>query len=77
MSEYLRINFNQVFRANPDGTLEPKAPVELNGVRIIPGVKFRRGAKFGKVDLFEFVGTDLALRQNGDTWVIHGHYAGA
>ncbi len=75
MPEYLRINFNQIFNSHPDGTLEPKARIRLGGIEFGPGVKFRRGIEFGGIDIFEYVGRELAMTKDGDVWVIHGHYA--
>ena len=75
MPEYLRINFNQIFDSHPDGTLEPKAKVRLGGIEFGRGVRFSRGVQFAGVDIFDFVGRDLAVSKDGDAWVIHGHYA--
>ena len=73
--EHLRINFNQVFNLLPDGRIEPKAKLRIGGVEISPDLKFGRGVRFGKVDLFEYVGRDLAITKEGNVWIILGYYA--
>lgn len=72
--EYLRINFNQMFNFLPDGKIEPKARIRIGGIEFGPGVQFGRGVQFAGVDLFEWSGKDLAVTQEDDIWVIHGHY---
>lgn len=72
--EYLRINFNQIFNFLPDGRIEPKARIRIGGIEFGPDVQFGRGVQFSGIDLFKWVGKDLAVTQEGETWVIHGYY---
>jgi len=72
--EYLRINFNQIFNFLPDGKIEPKARIRIGGIESGPGIQFGRGDQFAGIDLFAWLGKDLAVTQEGEVWIIHGYY---
>jgi len=61
-----RFNFYQIFRINPDGSIEPIRIVRIGGVQFGPGVRFGRGVYFGNVDLAQYIGRDFQAEiQNG------------
>lgn len=62
----MRLNFNQVFRQNSDGSLASVRSVSIGGVVLGPNVTFSRGVKFGNIDLTDYIGWDLeADEENG------------
>jgi len=70
----MRRNFYEVFRTNPDNSLEPLHRVRIGGVEFGPGVKLSGGVRFGGIDLTKYIGRDLEIETDGDTWVITGIY---
>lgn len=74
--EYMqqRINFNAIFRINDDGSIEPIRPVRIGGVQMGPGVRFGRGVSFGNIDLFQYIGRDFQVEENGGVLIIVGIY---
>ncbi|NQU99748.1 MAG: hypothetical protein HQ538_03335 [Parcubacteria group bacterium] len=54
--------------------IEPKARMRIGRVELGSGVSFGRGVLHDGVDLFKWSGKDLAVTQEGETWVIHGYY---
>jgi hypothetical protein len=69
-----RIPFNQLFQQLPDGALTPLRIININGVVMGPGVIFHRGALFGGVDIFNFIGRVFATRIENDVVTILGFY---
>lgn len=69
-----RINFFQIFRINPEGSIEPNMRVRIGGVQFGPGVKIGRGVLFGNIDLFQFVGRDFEVQDINGVLNITGIY---
>lgn len=69
-----RIPFEQLFQRQPDGSLTPLKIININGVIIGPGVFFTQGANFGGVDIFNFIGRDVAVTIQNNVYVILGFY---
>ena len=70
----VRVPFTQVFQVNPDGTVTPRAPVQIGGIQMGPGVTFGRGVQFAGVDLAAIQGSDLEVTTQGSLSVITGYY---
>lgn len=69
-----RLNFYQIFRINPDGSVEPIRRIRIGGVQCGPGVRFGSGVSFGGVDLSQFVGRDLSVEDRDGVLIIVGIY---
>lgn len=65
-------NFSDLFTEHPDGTLEPKALININGVVFGPGVRIGPGVAFGGVDLHRFRGSPVMAMEEGGTLVVRG-----
>lgn len=59
----MRVHFDDIFTITADGSLSPKVPVDINGVRMGPGVTFGGGVQFGGFALSQVVGHDLGVRR--------------
>lgn len=62
----VRKNFNQLFRINFDGSIEPLGRIRIGGVELGPGVRFTKGVLFAGVDLTLFVGKDFSVIEHPD-----------
>jgi len=62
----LRKNFNQLFRINFDGSIEPSVRIRISGIGLGPGVRFSRGVLFAGVDFTLFVGRDFSVIEYPD-----------
>lgn len=69
-----KINFYQIFKINPDGSIEPLRLVRIGGVQMGPGVRFGKGVSFGGIDLSQFIGRDFAVEDQSGVYVITGIY---
>ncbi|MDO8637980.1 MAG: hypothetical protein Q7R43_00250 [Candidatus Daviesbacteria bacterium] len=67
-----RINFYQIFKINPDGSIEPLRLVRIGGVQMGPGVRFGKGVSFGGIDLSQFIGRDFEVEDQSGVYVIKG-----
>ena len=67
-----RINFYQIFKINPDGSIEPLRSIRIGGVQMGPGVRFGRGVSFGGIDLSNFIGHDFSAREENGILVLTG-----
>lgn len=74
MNPIKRVGFWQVFKINPDGSLEPLRRVRIGGVEFGLGVRFTRGVSFSGIDLFQFIGNDLEIEVQGEIVIIKGVY---
>lgn len=54
-----RYSFSDVFLTKPDGSLEPRIQVRINGVTFGPGVTFQEGVLFGGVNIFKYRSSDV------------------
>ena len=70
----VRVSFNQVFQVNADGSVTPRAPVQIGGIQMGPGVTFGRGVQFAGIDIAAIQGSDLEVTIQGVTYVITGYY---
>lgn len=68
-----RINFNQIFRVNADGSIEPLRSVRIGGVQFAPGARFKN-VSFGGIDLSKYIGRDFEIRDENGVYVITGIY---
>lgn len=69
-----RLNFFQIFRINPDGTIEPIRVVRIGGVQVGPGVRFGRNIYFGGIDLSQYIGRDFQVEERDGILIIIGIY---
>lgn len=69
-----RLNFYQIFRVNPDGSIEPVRIVKIGGVQFGPGVYFSKGVSFSGIDLTLYIGRDFLTEEQDSTLVIKGIY---
>lgn len=70
----MRINFYQIFKVNPDGSIEPIRVVRIGGVQMGPGVRFGRGVSFGGLDLSQYIGRDFQVEEQSGILIIVGIY---
>ena len=68
----MRMPFNQVFNVKVDGSISPRATVQLGSLQIGPGVPVGRGVAFGGVELAAFAGRDLDVDVVNGVHVIKG-----
>ncbi|OHA51180.1 MAG: hypothetical protein A3A97_02820 [Candidatus Terrybacteria bacterium RIFCSPLOWO2_01_FULL_40_23] len=73
MSEQ-RLNFYQLFRINPDSSIEPLRIVRIGGVQFGPGVRFGGGVSFGGIDLSTHIGRDFSVEEKEGITIILGIY---
>jgi len=69
-----RLHFFDVFSQNSDGSLTPKMMIKIGGVEFGPGVFFTPGVMFGGVNIFQYIGKDIAIEKQRDLSVIKGFY---
>lgn len=62
----IRKNFNQLFRINFDGSIEPIVRIRISGIELGPGVKFTKGVLFAGVDLTLFIGKDFVVIEHSN-----------
>ncbi len=67
-----RINFYQIFRVSPDGSIEPLRIIRIGGVQMGPGVRFGRGVSFGGVDFSNYIGRDFSAREENGILILTG-----
>lgn len=69
-----RITFDSIFTIYPDGSIEPKKRIRVNGVELGPGVRFSKGVAFSGIDFALFIGKDLEVDENEGIVNITGIY---
>lgn len=69
-----RINFYQIFKINPDGSIEATRLVKIGGVQFGPGVRFGKGVSFSGIDLSLYIGRDFLVEEQGGALLIKGIY---
>jgi len=69
-----RKTYWELFKVNPDGSVEPKVRVQIGGVQFGPGVRFGRGVAFGGIDLTMYIGHDLEIDEKDGVSTITGIY---
>lgn len=69
-----RVNFYQIFRMNPDGSIEPLRVIRIGGVQFGQGVRFSKGVSFSGIDLSQYVGRDFLVEDQVGVLVIKGIY---
>lgn len=70
----MRINFWQIFKTNPDSSLEPIRRVRIGGAEFGPGVRFTKGVSFSGIDLTQYVGRDFDTEEQDGVLVLKGIY---
>lgn len=70
----MRVPFGNIFVEHPDGSLEPRRQININGVVFGPGVRIGQGVAFGGVNLQLYRGLDLEIEDNGPLAVVRGFY---
>jgi len=68
----MTIPFDQLFQKLQNGTIGPKAPVQIGDIRMTPGVAFGSGVKFAGVDLAALAGSILDVDFVNGIYVIKG-----
>ena len=68
------MNFNEIFIIHPDGSIEPRQPIQVGGVSFGPGVRFGRGVSFSGIDFSLFVGRNFQVREENGILDILGVY---
>lgn len=68
----IRVNFHNLFRLHSDGSIEPVRSVRIGGIQFGPGVRFGRNVLFGSINLFDFIGRDFLVEEEGGTSIIVG-----
>ena len=67
----MRVRFNEVFTVNGDGSISPKVPVVVGGVKLDPGMDFGRRVRLGTVHFAAVAGRDLEVdQQAGVTYLL-------
>ena len=66
------VNFNSLFRVNPDESIEPLKQVSIGGVQFGPGVSFSKGVFFSGIDLTQHVGKDFLVDDINGISIIKG-----
>ena len=69
-----KLNFFEIFKNNPDGSIEPIRTVRIGGVQMNPGVEFGRGVLFGAINLFDYIGRDFEVEDQNGLIIITGIY---
>jgi len=70
----MRINFYQIFKTYPDGSIEPTRKIRIGGVEFGPGVRFSRGVSFSGIDFTAYIGRDFEANEDGEALVLTGIY---
>lgn len=66
------VSFWEIFKRNPDGSIEPTRVVRIGGIQMGPGVRFGSGVKFGGVDLTQHTDKNLKVEEGTDSTSILG-----
>lgn len=67
----MRVRFTEVFAVNGDGSISPKVPVVVGGVKLDPGMDFGRRVRLGNVHFAAVAGRDLEVdEQAGVTYLL-------
>lgn len=61
----MRVSFHDVFAVKGDGSISPKVPVVVGGVKLDPGMDFGRRVRLGNVHFAAVAGRDLEVDQQG------------
>ena len=69
----MRIPASMIFGVNGDGTFTITKPTMIGGVKL-HNIVFSRGVKIGNKDLTAFIGKDLEVEKQGDTYTVNGYY---
>ncbi len=70
----MRKNFHEIFNVNTDGSIESKEKtIRIGGVQFGTGARFKN-VSFGGVDLSNYIGRDLEVREENDIQIIVGIY---
>jgi len=71
----MRYRFNQIFRQNPNGSLSPLQPVNINGITFGPGVSVGPGVFFGGINIFDFLNNAIEADEINGIFVVRGFYS--
>ena len=69
----MKISFDTIFKVN-NGTVTNREKIRVGGVTLYPGALDNYKGAIGGVDFSNFVGRDLDIKTDGDTYVIIGIY---
>jgi len=71
----MRKKFSEIFKENDDGSLSPRMTIKIGGI-ILGGesVKFTRGVKFAGIDIFDYYGKDIEVKEENGIIIIGGFY---
>jgi len=69
-----RVTFADLFLTNPDGSISPKAVIEINGFTLGPGISIRPKTPVGGIDLFDYLNKDFAAVIEQGRYKLVGYY---
>ena len=69
-----RMHFNELFNVYPDGSIEPKYPLQIGGVFFGPGVRFGSGVSFAGIDFSLFKNNFFQVEEQNGIKIIKGIY---
>ena len=61
-----RVPYSTVFKTNADGSVSPRMPVRLQGVKVSGNVSFTRGVSFNGTDVAAMKGKDVEIVRTSD-----------
>lgn len=70
----MRVRFNEVFTTHGDGSVSPKMPIVVGGVRLEPGQEFGCRLRIGTVHFAAVRGRDLEIERQGGLTFLVRHY---
>jgi hypothetical protein len=70
----MRYNFNEIFKDNSDGSINPIKRIRVGGIILGPEVVIRGGVAFGGVDFYQFKGHEIEADEDGDVLVVKAIY---
>jgi len=70
----MRYRFDEVFKINPNGSINPVRAIRLGGVSLGPSVSFSKGVSFSGLDIFNFLWADIEAEEIDGILVIQGFY---
>ena len=70
----MKINFFQIFKIHPDGSIEPIRRIKVGGIEFGPGIHFTKGVKFGGIDFADYIGRDFEVDEIDGVFNLKGIY---
>ena len=70
----MRINFWQIFKTHPDGSIEPIRRVRIGGAEFGIGFRFAKGVTFSGIDLTQYIGRDFETDEQDGVLILRAIY---